>query len=261
MTRTRVFVALTVGLAVVLILGLGLAYLVWGGSGVGVETETVTTVGGKSEVRVYWLRDGKLWPVRREVDTTGGVVNGTIAQLLLGPTKQERQQLDAKTAIPGDVTRAEIDITAGVAKVKLSGAVPRAALGQLVYTLTQFPMVDSVEVSAKSYTRTSFEDVTPAILVESPLAFEEVASPLQARGTANTFEATFNYELADSAGKVLAHRFVTATSGTGMRGTFEFETPFQIAGSGLGTLTVFEISAANGKRIHTVEIPLQLRAG
>ena len=225
------------------------------------ETQTTTepTVGQKSEVRVYWLRDGKVWPVRRDVDTTGGVVNGTVAQLLLGPRNREQNELAAKTAIPGDVTRAEINVDSGVAQVKLSGsALPRAALGQLVYTLTQFSTVDSVQVGGRSYTRSSFEDVTPLILVESPLPFEDVASPVRARGTANTFEATFNYELTDSVGKLLAHHFVTATSGTGMRGTFEFKAPFRIASSGPGTLTVFELSAANGKRIHLVEIPLQL---
>ena len=96
MKRTRLIVALLVALAVVLALGLVLALLVFGGSGSGgPETGTITTVGGKSEVRVYWLRDGKVWPVRREVDTTGGVVNATVAQLLLGPTTPERTQLAA----------------------------------------------------------------------------------------------------------------------------------------------------------------------
>ena len=39
------------------------------------------------------------------------------------------------------------------------------------------------------YTRADFEDETPAILVESPLAFETVSNPIHATGTANTFEA------------------------------------------------------------------------
>jgi immunoglobulin-like protein involved in spore germination/sporulation and spore germination protein len=261
MKHPRLLVALVAALGLALVLGVVLGFLLWGGSGSGgVETGPATTIGGKSQVRVYWLRDGKVWPVQREVDTTGGVVNGTVAQLLLGPTKKEQNELAARTAIPGDVTRAEISIAGGVARVQLSGSVPRPALAQLAYTLTQFPTVDSVELSGKSYTSTSFEDVTPAILVESPLAYEEVASPLRARGTANTFEATFDYELTDTAGKVLAKHFVTATSGNGMRGTFQFEAPFTVAGSRPGTLTVFEISAANGKRIHSVAIPLQLRA-
>lgn len=234
-----------------------------GGGSTSTETETettTTTVGGKTAVRVFWLRDGKVWPVSRDVKTSGGVVNGTVAQLLVGPTHKEKKDLGAQTAIPDDVTRAVIDVNQGVATVKLSGTVPRPGLGQLVYTLTQFPTVESVVLKSREYTRASFENVTPAILMESPLAFDGVASPLRAHGTADTFEATFDYELTDSSGKVLAKHFVTATSGNGMRGTFAFKAPFQIGSSGPGTLTVYEVSAENGKRIHTAEIPLQLRA-
>ncbi len=230
-----------------------------GGGSTTTETETeTTTVGGKTAVRVFWLRDGKVWPVAREVDATAGVVNGTVAQLLVGPTDKEKARLHATTAIPDDVTRAEIDVNQCVATVKLSGAVPRPGLAQLVYTLTQFPTVESVVLDSREYTRASFENLTPAILVESPLAFEDVASPLRARGTANTFEATFDYELADSSGNVLAKHFVTATSGNGMRGTFAFKAPFTVSSGGPGTLTVYEVSAANGKRLHAVEIPMQL---
>ena len=57
---------------------------------------------------------------------------------------------------------------------------------------------------------------------------------------------------------MLSHHFVTATSGTGTRGTFDFTIPFE-APNGLGKLVVFERSAADGSRIHEVEIPLTLR--
>lgn len=223
------------------------------------ETTTTTAKGGKTAVRVFWLRGGKVWPAARSVDTAGGVVNGTVAQLLLGPTDKEKVELEARTAIPGNVTRAVIDVNQGVATVKLSEPLPRPALAQLVYTLTQFATVDSVVLNGHEYTRATFENLTPGILVEAPLAFEDVTSPLRASGTANTFEATFDYELADSSGKVLAQHFVTATSGNGMRGSFRFVAPFEVASGGPGTLTVFEVSAANGKRIHEVAIPLQLR--
>jgi hypothetical protein len=56
---------------------------------------------------------------------------------------------------------------------------------------------------------------------------------------------------------VISHHFVTATSGSGTRGTFDFTVPFE-APNGLGKLVVFELSAADGSRIHQVEIPLTL---
>jgi hypothetical protein len=73
------------------------------------------------------------------------------------------------------------------------------------------------------------------------------------KGTANTFEATFQYELVDSDRKVVDQHFVTATSGTGTRGTFDFTTK---AVDDVAALRVYEDSAEDGSRIHEVEIPL-----
>jgi germination protein M len=231
-----------------------------GGGGQSTTTTTTTAAGQTEAVKVYFLRDGKVWPVRRTVTATEVVGTGTLAQLLAGPRLREKSDLDATTAIPGSVDHATITITDGVAGVKLSGELPRAGICQVVYTMTQFPGIQSVGVQGKTYTRKSCEDVTPLILVESPLPFEQVTSPLHATGTANTFEATFNYEVTDPDGKIVAHNFVTATSGTGTRGTFDFTTkPFAITSDGVAELIVFEISAANGKRIHLVEIPLQMK--
>jgi hypothetical protein len=82
-----------------------------------------------------------------------------------------------------------------------------------------------------------------------------VSSPLRVWGTANTFEATFEYELLDSAGKALAKHFVTATSGSGTRGTYDITIRFT-SPPGTGKLVVYELSAADGSRIHQVAIPL-----
>jgi hypothetical protein len=57
---------------------------------------------------------------------------------------------------------------------------------------------------------------------------------------------------------VLAKHFVTASSGNGVRGTFDVTVPFRLTQTGAGTLSVYENSAANGKRINQVDIPLQL---
>lgn len=131
------------------------------------------------------------------------------------------------------------------------------ALAQVVYTLTQFPTVERVELQERFLRRADFEDYTPAILVESPLSFEEVSSPLRATVTANTFEATFSHEVTDTDGRIVAEDFVTATSGIGTRGTFEFKTdPFTVPFEGVGGLIVFELSAKDGSRINLVEIPL-----
>lgn len=192
-----------------------------------------------THVRAYFLRDGNVWPVQREVDESGDVLTAAVDELRAGPTPEEAG-VGLTTAIP----RSE------------GKALSSAALAQLVYTLTQLSGADSTEVNGTSYDRGDFEDLTPAILVESPLPFEEVTTPLRVTGTANTFEATFEYELRDSAGKVVDSNFVTATSGTGTRGTFDFTTK---AVDDVASLVVFERSAQDGSRIHEVEIPLETR--
>ena len=160
------------------------------------------------------LRDGKVWPVSRELPATDPEA-AAAAELLDGPSAEEVSELDATTAIPADTRIEDVQIADGVASVTVSADLSTEALAQVVYTLTQFPTIDSVEIDGKTYTRADFEDQTPAILVESPLPFEAVTSPIRAAGTANTFEATFNYEIVDADGKVVDENFVTATSGTG----------------------------------------------
>jgi hypothetical protein len=105
--------------------------------------------------------------------------------------------------------------------------------------------------------RADYEEQTPPLLVETPLPGETVTSPLRIAGTANAYEATFQAELRDASGAVLVHKMVMATSGSGQRGTFEETLAY--TGEGTGKLVVYEESAADGSRIHQVEIPLELR--
>jgi len=227
------------------------------------DTGTTTAPAETTELRVYWLRDGKVWPALREVEETQAVATAALEELFAGPTAQETADLEFSTAIPAGTKLDGIEISAGVARVDLSAELPYEALAQVVYTLTQFPTVQSVDLAEGAYVltgyrRSDFEDLTPAILVESPLSFETVTSPLRASGTANTFEAVFNYELTDTDGRIIAEDFVMATSGTGERGTFEFTVPFEVNFDGVGSLIVFELSAKDGSRINLVEIPLRM---
>jgi hypothetical protein len=57
---------------------------------------------------------------------------------------------------------------------------------------------------------------------------------------------------------VLSKNFVTATSGSGTRGTFKFTVSYELDESQDGRLLVFEVSAEDGSRIHESEIPLRL---
>jgi hypothetical protein len=212
-------------LALALVLGIGLV------AGCGGNDDE------RAVVRVYLLRDGRVWPVAREVAKTGDLAAAAVDALRTGPTDREAAE-GLVSAVPASND------------AKLS----RLGLAQLVYTQSQLADADPVEVDGKHYTRADFEKQTPLILVESPLPFDEVTTPLRVTGTANTFEATFEYELKNNQGKVVDSNFVTATSGTGTRGTFDFTTK---AVDDLASLVVFERSAEDGSRVNEVEIPLR----
>jgi len=221
---------------------------------------TETTPAGTTSLRVYFLLNGKVQPVAREVPKTRAVARAALEQLLAGPNTTERE-LGLTTGFDTGARLVAIDINNGLASVALDGTYTRAGLAQLVYTLTQFPTVKAVRLPPEEvrYTRADFEEYTPRILVESPLPFETVENPLRATGTANTFEATFQYEVIEPEGRIVEKNFAMATSGSGFRGTFDFRTlPYEISRPGLGALVVFEISAKDGSRIHLVEIPVQM---
>jgi hypothetical protein len=148
-----------------------------------------------------------------------------------------------------------LKLTIDNGRAQVTGAaINEAALAQIVYSLTSFPTVKSVN----GKTRSDVEAFAPPILVEHPAAQDTVTSPLHVTGTANTFEATFNYRLENASGKLLAKHFVTATSGTGTRGTFDFSVPFTVDSAQEGTLAVFELSADDGSVIHERRIPFWL---
>ncbi len=264
------------------------------GSGSNPPTVTVTTIEtlpaapppsttqapAGSTVVPYFI-EGNQVAAGEPVETPeSGIAAAALRAVLDGPNGRELAA-GLTSAIPPDARLLDLVIADGLARVDLSGRfregegafATRERLAQVVYTLTQFPTVKSVRLRIDGHTvpalgdvkldrgltRADFEDETPAILVESPGFATAVSSPFTARGTANTFEATFEWELRGASGEVLAKHFETATSGTGTRGTFSFPVTFRIDHAMQGTLGVFERSAADGSRIHSRSIPLTLQ--
>jgi Immunoglobulin-like domain of bacterial spore germination/Sporulation and spore germination len=235
------------------------------GSGSSTDTAPTTTQSTPTQTgpatattsfRIYLLNGGKVQPVVRTAPKTAAVAGAALQALIAGPTRDE-QQLRFSTSMPF-VEEPSLGLENGILHLKSSTHFDRPALAQVVYTLTQFPTVKAVEIGGTRYTRADFEDETPIILVESPLPFQHVSTPLRAQGTANTFEATFNYDLVDADGNVIKTHFVTATSGSGQRGTYDFTVPFSVDHPGLGKLVVYELSAEDGSRIHQNEVPIYL---
>jgi germination protein M len=223
------------------------------------ETVTETGASGTGEapalVTLYFLRDGKVSPEVRSIVSRPDIAAVTIHQLFEGT------ESDLTTAIPSETRLRRLTIDGGTAAIELTPPLTdREALAQIAYTLTQFETVKRVSFNGRRPVgRAAFEQQTPAIFVESPLPDEEVEPGFEASGTANTFEANFNYELRNADDKILTKNFVTATSGSGTRGTFQFTVPYEVDAPQDGRLVVFELSAANGSRINEISIPLRLR--
>jgi Immunoglobulin-like domain of bacterial spore germination/Sporulation and spore germination len=229
------------------------------------ETETAgTTSADTTTVSVYFLRDGRIAAARRTLPGTRAAGRAALRALAAGPNAREREA-GLTTSVPRNLEIEQLTVVDGIARVDFPEANGCPSIAQIVYTLTQFPTVQRVTgncIPASAYgnglTRADLEEVTPQILVETPTVGDELRSPLRVTGTANTFEATFMVNVTDWDGRIVAEQFVTATSGSGERGTFDVTVPFDVDRPG-GSLIVFERSAEDGSQLHVVEIPLDLQ--
>ncbi|MCE5191783.1 MAG: GerMN domain-containing protein [Actinomycetia bacterium] len=232
-------------------------------------------------VRVYFTRGDKLAVSTRRIAATKAVASAAMQQLLAGPSADEKSY-GLGTTIPAGTRLLGVTVNGGIATVDVSGGFQSGGgtlsmtmrLAQVVHTLTQFSTIKSVRFSLdgkpvtlfggegimidKPQTRLSYEDVLPAILVESPTPGQNANGAVRAMGTANVFEAVFIAEVRDASGKTLAKKQVTATSGTGTRGTFDVTIPFTVTKTQMGSLVVYEPSAKDGSPINVVTIALKL---
>lgn len=238
------------------------------------ETTTVT-------LNLYFMRSDKLGVAHRTVAKTPQIGKAALEELLKGPSSQE-QAAGLSTAIPAGTTLLGLAIVNNVATVNLSSEYASgggslsvmARLAQVVYTLTQFSTVGKVSfmLNNKPVTtfsseglildhpvgRSDYEDVTPAILVETPAVGDTIASPVRLTGTSNTFEAAFTIDVVDANGNVLQEQHAQATAGSGTRGTFDVTVPFKVKEQQSGKVEVFELSAKDGSKINVVDIPVTL---
>ncbi|MCB1002664.1 MAG: GerMN domain-containing protein [Acidimicrobiales bacterium] len=237
-----------------------------------------TAAGDTTEARVYFARDEAVATAGRTV-ATPAVARGALDALLEGPTADEAG-IGMTSEIPEATELLGVDVADGTATVDLSAAFESGGgslsmqlrVAQVVFTLTQFPTVDEVDVHldgdaveaiggegvpADGLTRADFENVTPLILVEAPVPGATVSSPVELSGTANTFEANVRYTITGADGTVLADGFTTATAGTGTWGTFSVEVDLEGRPTGTGTVTAFEESAEDGSAVNEYDVPVR----
>ena len=245
-------------------------------------TTSTTAPRDATTVDVYFVRAQKLVAAGSGVPAPG-TPESAVRALLAGPRAGVEHDLGFTSSIPAATTLNGVDVTGTVATVDLSRSFAsgggsqsmQARVAQVVFTVTQFPSIDAVRFRLDGTAVTSiggeglmvdrvgrdaFTNVTPAIMVESPTPGQSVRSTIHVRGIANTFERTVNYTLTDPAGVVLKESFTTGTGAApGAWGPFAFDVSFTPTRTGLGTLTVYQISGENGSHNDVVSVPLQMQ--
>lgn len=234
------------------------------------STTVTNTEAAETAVRAFFYRDGALEPVTTRVPQTDAVARAALERLLAGPPAGD------DTILPEGVTLDGVTVENGLATASFSGALgepSRTAQAQIVATLMQFPTVHGVSIQvdgkpvplqdgagkvlARPATDADYVDLTrdALIFVRTPLRDSTVSSPVHAEGTANVFEATFQVEIW-SGDKLVDTKTITATSGSGTRGTWAATLPLP---SGDVRLVFFEPSAADGSHLHPTEVLLHVR--
>jgi spore germination protein GerM len=246
---------------------------------------------GTSIVRAYFYlggdpRSAGLVAVLREVPQTKAVATAAMNALLDGPSSKESAERVITSAVPAGTQLLGLSIADGVATVDLSSEFESGGgsasvlnrLGQVVYTLTQFPTVDAVlfRIEGRAVTvfssegivldgpvtRQTYEALLPEIFVDRPVWGAALGNPGRITGNANVFEATFRVTLLDAAGREIADEMVMASCGTGCRGTFDVTVRYDVAKSQWGILRVWYGSAKDGSPQGVREYPVWLtRAG
>lgn len=240
----------------------------------------------RSDVRIYLVRGEKIGVAGRSVpdaDDKKTVIRQTVEELVKGPNADE-EGFGLLTTIPDGTTVNGVTIANGTATVDLSkefesggGSLSmQLRVAQVVCTLTQFDEVKNVAFQIDGekvetiggegvivdppVDRSDFEQQLPPVLVETPVPGQTVSSPLVISGSSNVFEATHQLNVTDPDGLIVVEEVVTATSGTGTRGTWtttvDFPTP---KFDGLGSVIVFTLSAKDGKKTDVVEIPVRMK--
>jgi len=254
------------------------------------------TPAGSDEVVVYFLVDDptatefssqSLIPVVRSTAILSSrpldLQRTALGFLLAGPTPGEADSVPAfTTAVPSQTVLLGLDVEDRVATVDLSAEFfagsgtfsEIARLEQLTYTLTRFEDIDGIRLLAEGVlvevfgshglelddpvVRTEFDTLLPAILIETPAHGTTVGNPLAATGTANVFEASVSLTLVDGNGLIIWEGFTTATCGTGCRGEWAIEIPYEVDAPQMGAIIAWEESARDGSQVNVREHPVWL---
>jgi hypothetical protein len=236
--------------------------------------------GPKVRLAVFFERGGALWQSSRTVAQTPGVAAAAIRAVFAGPNPPETAA-GVGSAVPTGSRLRGISVSGGTATVDVSRAFAAAGdrasvrmrVAQLVYTATQFPAIDHVRLEIagtvvhsiagtpvpQPAARPSFYRLLPAILVAQPAIGERIPATATIAGSADVFEAALTVRIVNAKGRLLALEHITASCGTGCRGTYTATLHYQVVRSQPGTVVIFD-SGGTTAHPHVVRVPVRLTA-
>jgi hypothetical protein len=240
-----------------------------------------------SVVRAYFILAGEpgsegLVPYLFEVPKTQAIATAAMHALLAGSTVERDGFQAISTAIPPGTKLLGLTIANGVATIDLSGefaggggtASSQFRLAQVVYTLTQFPTVDSVlfKVDGSVVTvfgsegivldgpvgRSDYLAQLPTIFVDRPAFGAALGNPGRVAGSAQgLFEATFRITLLDNDGRTIVDEQAMAACFC-ESGAFDETVAYDVAEAQWGTLRVWDGSARDGSPENVRDYPVWL---
>jgi germination protein M len=241
------------------------------------------TPAGRTIVRTYFYTsegtEYTLRPILNVVPKTQAVAKAAVDALLAGPSGDCAH---LATSIPAGTRLLGLSIRDGVATVDLSSEFgsggssfsENTRLGQVVYTLTQFPTVNAVRfmtdgepvtvfdsggtVLGGPVGRIDFVSVLPPLFIDRPACEAALGNPGRVTGTAQgVFEATFRVALIDAAGRTVAEEQVMAACMC-ESGAFDTTLDYDVSEGQWGTLQAWVPSAKDGRPEGVVYYPVWL---
>jgi hypothetical protein len=237
-------------------------------------TTTIPSSAPRQVFTLFFVRGTTLGVAARTVATTTDPHFSSMTNLLAGPTPSEAGA-GLGTDIPAGTALRGLEIRGGTATVNLSPqfatpappAALSARLAQIVYTITSFPNVTSVIIEITKQRVVNFAGVNltnpvgrsqvtaalPGVLLESPGVGSTLQGQLAVSGVA-TINGTYDIQLLDSSGKLLAN--VTDTAAVGEK--FTQTLPFTIASAQIGDIKVFARPTVTSQPVQEYQFNLQL---
>lgn len=237
---------------------------------------TTTTAPAQVATLLYFTRGTELGVAQRMLAASADPRYVAIQTLLAGPAATETAA-GLTTQIPAGTTTRGLQIRSGVATLNLSpqfvtpGPAPllAARLAQIVYTLTAYPNIGKVSIQVSKVPLTSFAGVNlsapvgrsqvtaalPGVLLESPAVGSTVSGSSVSLSGLTSFVGTYDVQLVDATGKLLAATTNTAVSGA----TFTQTLPVRASSPSTGSLRIYARPSSPGQQIQVTSFPIPIQ--